>query len=252
MNCGAMELEPMKLPTFDGKDVNWWSFKDDFGCLIHQRKDLGDSEKLAYLRQCVSSKTVRLMEGAFDYKETWLELTRRYDRPDRHMEIYVQQFMALPIRPTETRENVMEVVDVVLTMLRVMRRHGHDPESMSPVLCPLVLEKLPAATVVHWKRKYSAVKTASVTSMMVDLEFYCETMCMDVETVSEPDPQICAVNIVRKSSTKPNRTGGAVVPAAVGKVKTRNLSARSSCGTRSLAKSNLTREIMAPKGDDER
>lgn len=255
------------MPSFDGKEENWWKFRDHFEWRIHQRKDMCKSEKLTWLQQCVDADAVRLMDYAFDYDETWSDLTRRYDKPDRHIDMWINRLSRMPACPLETRGNLMKVIDVVLTLMRVLRRHGHDPENGSVWVCALILTKLPPATVVHLKLKQLELPKRSLTTMVKDLERICEAMWVDSETVSEPRDRVRALKETRQSSpTEPRKssaeggqpirylsarrscgtrglaksssTGGAVIPAADGKRVSENMSARRPCGTRGLAKSS--------------
>ena len=47
---GGVKLPQLEVPSFDGSFVTWHPFWEQYSLSVHERKQLSDSEKLAYLK----------------------------------------------------------------------------------------------------------------------------------------------------------------------------------------------------------
>ena len=53
-----LKLPKFSVPTFDGDIMKWSNFWDLFSVAIHDKKELSDIEKLAYLRDALKDEPV--------------------------------------------------------------------------------------------------------------------------------------------------------------------------------------------------
>lgn len=227
-----VRLDPIKLPTFDGRQENWLAFRDLFESLVHSRADIDDKYKLSRLRQCISAEAVPMMGGVYTggYELLWKELKRRYDNPRRLIEAHVYRLFDLPTHPEETQRNIRNVIDCTRGMLRALDVLELPTGQWDALLFPLLLRKLPANTGSQWALANKGDDVPVVLSMLVDIEGYADQLhepaastttgtatrsCLDVQT-----SVISAIHQVQRrcasfASTKPAATGDHSVPAVL-------------------------------------
>lgn len=77
-------LPELDLPRFDGKHMNWLTFKDQFEAVVHTRTDIPDIRKLQYLRSCLTGEPERLIESfsitTAHYSSAWKTLNDTYNQ----------------------------------------------------------------------------------------------------------------------------------------------------------------------------
>ena len=101
----GVRLPKLDVPTFDGDLVHWASFWEQFTISVHGRKDLTDSEKLAYLRNAVKDGSAKhVVEGLSrtreHYKEAVDTLCKRYDHPRLIHQAHVRAILCAPALKT--------------------------------------------------------------------------------------------------------------------------------------------------------
>ncbi|EFN70447.1 hypothetical protein EAG_00328, partial [Camponotus floridanus] len=71
------------LPTFNGDQLAWDSFRDQFMSLVHEVDGLAPIQKLQYLRSSLTGEAAAVVSGiemtANGYVSAWDELVTRYD-----------------------------------------------------------------------------------------------------------------------------------------------------------------------------
>lgn len=78
----SVTLPKITIPTFDGKYLDWPSFKDLFSDLIHNNGLLTAVQKLHYLKSSVVSRTGSIIEKHHDY---FGQLRVRLEDPSRQI-----------------------------------------------------------------------------------------------------------------------------------------------------------------------
>ena len=70
----VVKLPKLAVPKFDGDIINWRTFWEQFCISIHDRSNLSDSEKLAYLRHSVKDGLAKcVIEGLSQTGECYKE-----------------------------------------------------------------------------------------------------------------------------------------------------------------------------------
>ncbi|XP_067626307.1 uncharacterized protein [Eurosta solidaginis] len=173
-------LDPVKLPTFDGKQENWLMFKDVFESMVHNRTELDDTYKLSRLRQCVDAQAVPMVGGVYTggYEQLWAELKRRYDNPRRLVESHVNRLLDLPDHPALTQRNIRNVIDVVRSTLRAINVLGLATDQWVAVVYLIVLRKLPTSAATHWTVLYHSDTLPQLQKMLEEIETCADTLRM--------------------------------------------------------------------------
>ncbi|XP_036322260.1 uncharacterized protein LOC118736272 [Rhagoletis pomonella] len=175
---GEHRLDPVKLPTFDGRQENWLLFKDIFESMVNNRTDLDDTYKISRLRQCVDAQAVPMVGGVYTggYDQLWAELKRRYDNPRRLVESHVNRLLDLPEHPALTQRNVRNVIDVVRSTLRALNVMGLVTDHWDAIVYPIVLRKLPTSAVTHWTILSHSDPLPQLQKMLEEIETYADTL----------------------------------------------------------------------------
>ena len=143
------------MPTFDGSILNWKTFWEQFDVSVHDRSNLTDSEKLAYLRHALkdgSAKTVieGLSRSGEYYDEAITCLKSRYDRPRLIHQAHVRKILEIPNLKDGSGRELRRLHDAALQHLRALKAMGSDP---SGAFITSMLElKLDVNTMFEWQR----------------------------------------------------------------------------------------------------
>lgn len=57
------KLPDLGLPSFNGKFETWYSFKDIFDSVVHNRNDLSEIDKFLYLKICCKADALKLIDS---------------------------------------------------------------------------------------------------------------------------------------------------------------------------------------------
>ena len=97
-----LKLLKFSVPTFDGNIMNWSNFWDQFLVSIHDKTELSDTAKLAYLRDALKdepaeavirglTRTGNTYDKAVDCLQKW------YDRPCVVHQTHVDAILNIPV-----------------------------------------------------------------------------------------------------------------------------------------------------------
>ncbi|XP_036334718.1 uncharacterized protein LOC118745299 [Rhagoletis pomonella] len=181
-----MKLDPIKLPIFDGQQENRLVVKDMFESLVHNRAEFDPTYKLSRLRQCIRADAVTMVAGVYTggYEQLWAELKRRYDKPRCSVEAHINRLLDLPEHPSESQRGIRDVIDVVRSTLRTLNVMGLPTDQWDAIMYPIILRKLPSATVAHWTIKSHSDKLPELQGMLEEVETYEDTLLSHGDSVS--------------------------------------------------------------------
>jgi hypothetical protein len=132
----GVRLPKLDVPTFDGDLVHWASFWEQFTISVHGRKDLVDSEKLAYLRNAVKDGSAKhVVEGLSrtgeHYKEAVDTLRKHYDRPRLIHQAHVRAILCAPALKTGSGKELRRLHDTLVQHLRALKAMKSEPSGSS-------------------------------------------------------------------------------------------------------------------------
>ena len=154
---GSVKLPKLDVPTFDGNLVNWRSFWEQFSVSVHDRSQLMDSEKLAYLKHALkgglAKHAVEGLSGSGEhYKEAIACLQKCYDRPRLIHQAHVRAILEVPAPKEGNGRELRRLYDTVTQHLRALKVMDHEPSG--PFITSALELKLDATTMFEWQ-KYS-------------------------------------------------------------------------------------------------
>lgn len=183
LNNGVAELrlDPVSVPTFDGKLHSWLAFKDAFETMVHDPAT-PEAYKLAKLRAAVKGDAVQLVGGMYTggYQAVWQALKNRYDNPKQLAEIHVSRFINMKAQSTETTTTLLAIVDTVREALRALAVMKLPVESWDALAVPIVTSKLPDVTQQAWGMSLTSNAIPTLESLLSFIEKRAHSITSDV------------------------------------------------------------------------
>lgn len=151
----GVKLPKLDVPTFDGSILNWKTFWEQFSVAVHDRSNLTDAEKLAYLRHALKAGSAKsviegLSRSGEQYEEAITCLKSRYDRPRLIHQAHVRKILEIPNLKDGSGRELRRLHDTALQHLRALKSMGHEPSG--PFITSMLELKLDVNTTFEWQR----------------------------------------------------------------------------------------------------
>ena len=166
------KLPRLDIPIFDGSFVNWTYFWEQYNISVHSKKQLTNTEKLAYLKNALkggaAKHVIEGLTGSGDHYEEAIEcLQKRYNRPRLIHQAHVRAILDAPPLKDGTGRELRRLHDTVTQHLRALR--GMDCEPLGPFVTSALELKLDSSTVFEWQK--ASQDSSTVPHYSVFLEF---------------------------------------------------------------------------------
>lgn len=176
-----LRLDPVSVPTFDGRLQSWLAFKDAFETLVHNPVT-PEAYKLAKLRAAVKGDAVQLVGGMYTggYPAVWQALKARYDNPKQLAEIHVSRFITMKAQLNETTTALLAIVDTVRESLRALTVMQLPVDQWDALAVPIVTSKLPESTQQAWGMSLTSNAIPTLESLLTFIERRAHSLTSDV------------------------------------------------------------------------
>ena len=123
---GGVNLPQIEIPSFDGNILNWRSFWEQFQVAVHDKPQLGEVEKLTYLRDAVKGGPARnviqgLTQTAESYQEAVQCLKDRYNRPRLIHQEHVRSILQVPSMKANNGKELRRLYDLYNQHIRAIK-----------------------------------------------------------------------------------------------------------------------------------
>ncbi|XP_073967354.1 uncharacterized protein [Choristoneura fumiferana] len=164
-----IKLPKITIPQFTGNYQDWTSFHDLFISLIHNNINLGNVQKLHYLKSCLSGEPEHLLKHLpvtdSNYNLAWSMLKSRYD----NKRIIVNSILSRLINQrkinTGTAKSIRELLDTTIECLNKLKAEGVNTESWDTIIIHLIVSKLDTETHKAWEEEVSDMNINELPSM---------------------------------------------------------------------------------------
>ena len=196
-----VNLPRIEIPRFDGNLLNWQPFWEQFQAAVHDKPQLGEVEKLTYLRDALKGGPAMyvisgLTQTAESYGEAIQCLKDRYDRPRVTHHEHVRSILQAPVMKVRNGKELRRLHDVCNQHIRALKLAGQlDIETFLTIALEL---KLDEATRLKWMEYSNDSKT---TPPHEELLKFLDSQAQHHESVSSE----------RKPQTTTHRSYAAVV-----------------------------------------
>ena len=169
-----VRLPKLQLKPYGGELTKWKSFWDSFESAVHNNRELSDIEKFNYLSTLLERSAHEAISGlsltSENYREAIATLKKRFGSKqqiiNKHMDVL------LHVEPVTSAQNVKalrRLFDYVSSHLRSLQSLGVEPRSYGNLLCPVLLNKIPAELQLIVSRKVSE-ENWNLNSLMEAIE----------------------------------------------------------------------------------
>ena len=145
----VLQLQPMKMPRFDGNLRNYPRFKSDLKKLIYPR--MKDEETCWYvLKYCLDEDPLSIVKNVDALNETWSRLDARYGRPSKMVDVVMNDVKNLEVVKEGNDEAFIKLIDVVESACRDLLMVKMEAEISNSSCVSLIEEKLPEDIKRQW------------------------------------------------------------------------------------------------------
>lgn len=182
----AMKLQPIEIAPFDGKFVNWETFRDSFEALIH-RVQMSGIEKYYRLKQLLTGSAesfiVNVPISEDSYQAVWDDIKNYYNNPRRIVTSHVESLMNIKSVKNEKPQDLRLATDSFKNHLRALK--SADEQSNAEIFkIQLLLSKVDIETRKKWEAKMS---TRTELPSLDDLYMLIEKRIRILEVSSNDD-----------------------------------------------------------------
>ncbi|GBM25297.1 hypothetical protein AVEN_45925-1 [Araneus ventricosus] len=137
------KIPPLVLPEFSGKYEEFSSFKVQFDDLITNNIQLSQSQKLYYLRSCLTHDARDLSSNFDNFESLYEVLITRYDNERLIVDIHVQNILKFEKIQSESAKEIRNMIDCIQKNLRALKALKYEQNKLSDVLLiNILIQKL--------------------------------------------------------------------------------------------------------------
>lgn len=149
-----VRLPQIDLPKFHGTYDAWLEFRDTFVSLVDNNEELGDVQKLQYLKASLKGDALVMISDIStkpaNYKIAWDILCNRFDKNSKLVDSHTKALLHLPNCKNGSSEGIHKLIDAVLKNTRALKTLEVPVEYWDTILINLILEKIPDNLVTDW------------------------------------------------------------------------------------------------------
>ena len=154
--------------------TKWTSFWDSFESAVHNNRELSDIEKFNYLSTLLERSAREAISGlsltSENYREAIATLKKRFGSKqqiiNKHMDVLLHME---PVTSAQNIKALRRLFDFVSSHVRSLQSLGVEPRSYGNLLCPVLLNKIPADLQLIVSRKVSE-ENWNLNSLMEAIE----------------------------------------------------------------------------------
>ena len=147
---GFWATPKMTVPTFDGNQGNWETFKQLFCSIIKDKPHLSDVMKLQHLINCVEDPAARRLKGikivGSNLEVAWDKLVRRYDNPKLRLSSHLENLINVAPVKRKCVQEINRLIDTAEEALQGLRDLDCPVEEWDSFIIHCVARKLNAET----------------------------------------------------------------------------------------------------------
>lgn len=150
-----IKLPTMDLPKFSGSYEAWPGFCDAFKSAVHENPNFHDSQKLMYLRSCLTDRAAKKIKSlsttSENYLVAWNLLEKSYNDPMSVINNRVKALFDLPICAKVNANALGELLDSASKHYRALQATNRPFLEAFPIYA--ITSKLDSQTRLRWKEK---------------------------------------------------------------------------------------------------
>ncbi|GFU07864.1 uncharacterized protein TNCV_3551761 [Trichonephila clavipes] len=186
------KIPPLVLPEFSGKYAEFSSFKIQFDDLITNNILLSESQKLYYLRSCLTHEVNYLCSNFDNFDSLYEFLEKRYENERLIINIHIQNILKLEKIQNENSTEIRNMIDCVQKNLRASKVLKYEQNKLSDVLLiNILVEKLDRESRKNFELSH---KSKTVPTFQEFIEF-----------LEQRESVLLSVSVDRNAKVNPNK-----------------------------------------------
>ncbi|GFX76471.1 integrase catalytic domain-containing protein [Trichonephila clavipes] len=186
------KIPPLVLPEFSGKYEEFSSFKIQFDDLITNNILLSESQKLYYLRSCLTHEVNYLCSNFDNFNSLYEFLENRYENERLIINIHIQNILKLEKIQNENFTEIRNMIDCVQKNLRALKVLKYEQNKLSDVLLiNILVEKLDRESRRNFELSH---KSKTVPTFQEFIEF-----------LEQRESVLLSVSVDRNAKVNPNK-----------------------------------------------
>ena len=153
----------LTVPTFDGTQEDWESFKERFSAFIESRPGLSNISKLQHLLEAMRGPAAQRLKGirlvGSNFKVAWDRLLRRFDNRHRRLSSHLESLIELPhIRPHNLRD-LTDLIDKAEIIVEALADLDYPLDQCNHFVVHCIVRRLDVDTRESWNLSRMAKET---------------------------------------------------------------------------------------------
>ena len=204
-----VKLPTINLPTFDGNYNNWLEFRDAFEELVDQNINLGDVQKMHYLKSALKGeaqlaiKNIKVTQN--NYKIAWSLLQKRYENKSLIVYNHIKSIFDLQAMAKETHGELQNLFDGVQNNLRSLETLGQPVAHWDALIIYIIINKFDKRTRRDWEQRPNARELPTMANMSEFIQDKCD-MLHKLENSKSSEQAVVRLDkrLVHLSTSKPS------------------------------------------------
>ncbi|XP_077523161.1 uncharacterized protein LOC144134023 [Amblyomma americanum] len=176
-----VKLAKLELVKFDGKDVSWEEFWEQYERMIHKNDKLTTLDRFGYLKFVVTGEAARTIKGlpptSQCYGDAILLLKKRFAGEDAIVQGHKRELLDLePVRSAEDIRPLRRLYATLVSRLRGLEALDQKQETYGKLLYPVVQRALPIEILLEFHRAVAREETSETSTQSPDLRWKAATL----------------------------------------------------------------------------
>ena len=140
------KVPDLKIPTFSGSFLEWYTFKETFDAIIGDKEDYTPVEKFQYLAAQLSGDAKRCIAGyaivGANYVPAYDQLKERFGNVHLVISAHMKQITQLK-RVSKNSGELRKLLDLIQSHVRSLETKGVNKGHFGALLIPIIQDKIP-------------------------------------------------------------------------------------------------------------
>ena len=174
------KIPPLVLPEFSGKYEEFSTFKIQFDDLITNNVQLSETQKLYYLRSCLTNDAKDLSSNFDNFDSLYNALVTRYDNERLIINIHIQNILNFEKIQSENAKEIRNMIDCIQKNLRALKVLKYDQNNLSDILLiNILVQKLDRKSKEKFEISHNSKNVPTFLKFIKYLE-QCEAVLLSI------------------------------------------------------------------------
>lgn len=156
----AVQLPKIKIPEFDGEQLNWRGFKDLFDKIVRTNKTISEAIKINLTGK--AAKMVEHLPTEQSYKRCYDLLCNRYDNEREAISNLIDEILNIECQRNENSTGIKIMHDKIFECIMSIESMGTSTENWDLLLIQILTRKLHKDTIMDYEKQLINLKKPNI------------------------------------------------------------------------------------------